>query len=303
MLALVGLVGGLAIAVLASQRALRFAIALSQRLGLSRFVIGVTVMAVGTDLPEIANSIVASATGHGDLNVGDSIGSSVTQMTLVVGLLCLTGRLRGERRFVLIVGSLTVAMLALGTALVADGYMSRTDGLTLVGAWTLGTLYIGSKTEMLQVTAMVQRDVVQSVVLLLASLAVVGGGAFVAVRSFVALADEFGLPEYLTSFFVLSLGTSLPELVVDGNALRRGEASLALGDLIGSSFVDATLSLGIGPLLFPVALSGSPVRGGLIATVVVAICVALLARDGTYRRSTGVTLILLYGLLYVSLLT
>jgi cation:H+ antiporter len=301
-LSIAGLVGGLVIAIFASQRALRSAIALSQELGLSRFVIGMTVVAVGTDLPEIANSIVASGTGHGDLNVGDSVGSSVTQMTLVLGLLCLSGRLQGEKRFVLVAGSSTVAMLALGTVLVSDEYLSRTDGLTLVGGWTLGTLYIASKTELVQVSAMGDRAAWRTSLALLGSLAVVGGGAFVAVESFVDIADRFGLPEYITSFFVLSLGTSLPELVVDANALRRGESSLALGDLLGSSFVDATLSLGIGPTLFPASLSESAVRGGLVATGVVAVCIAMLARSEIYRRSTGVSLLLLYGLVYVSLL-
>ena len=57
-------------------------------------------------------------------------------------------------------------------------------------------------------------------------------------------------------------------LVVSGSAIRRGEASIALGDLMGASFVDATLSLGIGPLLFPGALSESAVRGSLVATIV-----------------------------------
>ena len=302
LVSIVGLVGGLTVAVLASQRALPSAIGLSQRLGLSRFVIGVTVVAIGTDLPEIANSIVAMATDHADLNVGDSIGSAVTQMTLVIGLLCLTGRLRGERQFVVIAGLLTVGMLAVGTWLISDEHLSRTDGLTLVIAWLLGSLYIGSRTEMAHVAAMLDRTVIRTTLTLLASLGVVGVGAFVALRSFVDIADRFGMPEYLSSFFVLALGTSLPELVVSGNAIRRGEASIALGDLMGASFVDATLSLGIGPLLFPGSLSESAVRGSLMATMVVAVSVALLARSVVYRRTTGVALLLLYGLLYVALL-
>ena len=298
-----GVLGGLTVAVVASQQSLRAAIALSQRLGLSSFVIGVTVVAIGTDLPEVANSIVGSASGQGDLIVGDTVGSAVTQVTLVLGLLCLTGRLQGERRFVLVAGTLTVGVLALGTALVADGHLSRTDGLTLVGAWMLGTLYIGSRSPMAHVAAMIDRDVARTAVWLLLTLAVVGGGAYVAVRSFIELAERLELPVYLTSFFALSLGTSLPELVIATAALRRGESSLALGDLLGSSFVDASLALGIGPLLFPVGLDDVTVRGGLVATGVVAVAVAVLARNEVYRRSTGVALLSLYGLLYVSLLT
>lgn len=298
-----GVVGGLTVAVVASQYALRSAISLSQRLGLSRFVIGVTVMAIGTDLPEIANSIIASATGHGDVNVGDSIGSTVTQLTLIVGLLCLTGRLEGDRTFVLVSGALIVTALATATYLLSDDFFSRADGLTLVLAWALGTLYIGSRTQMVEIAAMTRRADVGTAMVLLGALAVVAAGAYVAVHSFIEGAEQLGMPEFLTSFFVLSLGTSLPELVIASNALRRGESGLALGDLIGASFVDSTLSLGIGPLLFPVALSGSAARGSLIATFVAATAIALLARSVVYPRSTGIALITLYALLYASLLT
>jgi len=81
-------VAGLSLAVWSSGRTLDSAVSLARRLGLSPFIIGMTIIAIGGDLPEIANSITASAQGHGDLNVGDSIGSVVTQLTLVAGLLC-----------------------------------------------------------------------------------------------------------------------------------------------------------------------------------------------------------------------
>ena len=94
------------------------------------------------DLPEIANSIIASATGHGEINVGDSVGSAVTQATVVLGLLCLTGQLVSPRRFVITTGSLTVLALMVGAVLMNDNKLSHTDGALLVGIWITGTLII-----------------------------------------------------------------------------------------------------------------------------------------------------------------
>ena len=75
------------------------------------------------------------------------------------------------------------------------------------------------------------------------------------------------VPEYLMAFLLASLGTSLPELMVDVTAVRRRQYDLAVGDALGSSFVDSTLSLGIGPLIAPIAVTSSiavPVRLSLL---------------------------------------
>lgn len=297
-----GTVLGLVVAIWASRRALGAAIEIGTELGVSPFFIGVTIMAVGTDLPEIANSIVASATDRGDLNVGDSIGSVVTQITLVLGILSLSGRLRSEPRLIVRTGVVTVVALLLGAVLIADDYFGRVDGAILIAAWIVGTLVIRER-EPVALDRSTRRSVARPVAIAIGALAVVGLGALVAVESFGAIASRLGAPEYLLSFFVLALGTSLPELVVDTQALRRAQGELAMGDLLGSSFVDATLSPGIGPLLFPTALSAGVARGNLVVAVVVAIVVVVLARSDVQTRSTGVILMLLYVGLYPALIT
>ena len=299
---IVGVVGGLAVAVVASRYALTAATDLARIAGLSPFLIGVTVVGVGTDLPEIANSISASATGHGDINVGDSIGSVVTQSTLVLGLLCFMGTVKGERRVVLTTGSFIVATLAIGTVLVADDDLTRADATVLIICWALGMAVIGRQSLAGGVPTVTDPGIARRVVVVVAALVLVGGGAFLAVQSFSRAAEELGLPEYLTSFFVLSLGTSLPELIVAGGALRRGETSLALGDVLGSTFTDATLSLGTGPALFPIVLEDSAVRGGITATAVLAVVVVILARQESHARYTGAALLLLYGVVLITLL-
>ena len=82
-----GLVLGVAVAAGSSRRAVGAALETSESLGISAGFVGLSIMAVGTDLPEIANSIIASLSDHGDLNVGDSTGSALTQITLVLALL------------------------------------------------------------------------------------------------------------------------------------------------------------------------------------------------------------------------
>ena len=131
----IAFVVGLIIASLASRRAVAHALRAADASQVSSGFIGMTVMAIGTDLPEIANSIISAATGHGDLNVGDGAGSALTQVTLVLGLLCYSTTLTSDRQTVAVLGLLTAAALGIVGLLVNDQTFSRLDGTMLVVGW------------------------------------------------------------------------------------------------------------------------------------------------------------------------
>ncbi len=293
---------GLVLAIWASGHALDAAVKLGTHLGLSAFAIGVTIVAVGTDLPEVANSIIASARDHGDLNVGNSTGSVVTQLTLVLGLLCFVGGLDSTRRFITTAGVMTVLALLTGAVLFSDNRFDRADGALLVAFWIGGTFIIQRPTERRAKPPKESGVTSRLAGRTLLYLSLVGLGATVAVESFTRVAEALGTPEYLLSFFVLAAGTSLPEFVIDLRALRRGSGDLAMGDLLGSSFVDATLSPGIGPLLFPTVLSDGIGKGSMVAASVVAASTVLLIRSPRPTRWTGLALIGLYLAMYPLLL-
>lgn len=299
-------VAGLYVTIIASRHAVDHAVRLATSIGVPPFVVGITVMSVGTDLPEITNSIVASLGDHGDLFVGDSIGSAMTQVTLGLGLLpILAGAFPIGRARVRIVGALTVGALALGSLLLADGMMARSDGALLVGLWIVATWVVwrfapsDGQPELPLATGRRLRHATLTIVWL----ALVGAGAAATVTGIVRIAEDVGVPLYLISFFGVAIGTSLPEIVVDVTALRRGQADLAIGDIFGSSMVDATLALGIGPLVAPTLITaGLAVRGSLAAAAVIAIATILLTRRERHTVATGIVLIALYAASYPLLL-
>ena len=129
------LVAGVAVAAYASRRAVDRALDIADRLDLSTGLVGVTIVAIGTDLPEIANSISSSVSGHGDLNVGNATGSTLTQITLILAILALASRsLRTDggvddhHPVEVPIGVLTVAATVLIAVLIVDGHLSRVDG-------------------------------------------------------------------------------------------------------------------------------------------------------------------------------
>lgn len=301
---------GFVIAILGSRAAVEHATALASRSRLPPFVVGLTLLAIGTDLPEIANSIVASASGNGDVNVGDSIGSAATQLTLVLGLLPFVGRpLLASRRGLVGAGLMTAAALGLGAGLFADGFLSRPDGIILVAAWAAGTWVVAAiePDTMRQLTLDIeekdQLSVLSRVLRALVALIVVAGGATLAVWGVVEIAALVGIPAYIVSFFGAALGTSLPELVVVITAIRRGQTDLAVGDAFGASLVDSTLSVGIGPTLFPTAVTASlAVRGSVAAAIIALIVTLLFSRIPNHDRRSGLLLLILYAGLYAVVL-
>ncbi len=300
-------VGGLGLALVASDVAVAYTRALAAALGTPQFVVGVVLVAVGTDLPEIANSIAAHLQGEGDVNVGDSVGSALTQDTFVLGLFPLVvAVIAMSARQVALVTSLTVGGLLLTAWFVADGSLTRLDGAILVVAWAVSiTLVtregIGHAPES-PPEVRVQGHVARGLVVL-GMLLLVGLGATVAVRALVDLAEQLGVPAFALAFFGASMGTSAPEIVVDLTALARGAPAIALGDALGSSLVDSTLSIGVGPIVNPAPVTARIALVGCLytAAAIAAVGVLLSVRRRHDWRS-GLVLMSLYALAYAVLI-
>lgn len=311
-LLVVGVVG----AAFASRRAVGDALTIADQLGVSKGLIGVTLVAVGTDLPEIANSISASLSGHGDLNVGDSTGSTLTQITLVLAVLLavapasvLASRPRrgrssaGERDVVVPVGLMTVCATLIIAVLISDGDLSRADGLVLVLLWAASMIVVSRwQRPDDPVTDRIDAGLWRCAGTLIVWLLVVAVSATAVVRAFVELTEIFGVPELIASTIVLALGTSLPELVVDWTAIRRNASALALGNLFGSSLFDATLSIGIGPTVSPTAVSAEAVWSVLIVSAGVAMATWAARPSDTPPKRMAMSLGAIYVACTVSML-
>jgi cation:H+ antiporter len=302
LVAIVAIALGFAVTIAASQRAVSNAAALAAGTRIPPFIIGITLLAIGTDLPEIANSIAASITGHGDINVGDSVGSAVTQATLVVGLLPIVGGafIAGRQR-VARIGGATVGALLLGALLMLDGDLSRGDAILLIVSWLAGSALVWrdlppEAQPSMQVKV---RGKLRKASTVLIALGVVAVGATVAVWGLTTVAKALSVSEYLVAFVLASLGTSLPELVVNLTAIRQGQRDLAVGGALGASFVDSTLSIAAGPLIAPVAVTASlVVRGSIAAAATIAVVVVLLSVRRHHDRVSGFILVALYFTFY-----
>ena len=305
-IAIVGFIIGLTVLVYSSDKAIKHSIKIATTLGISPFIVGLVLVSIGTDLPEIANSILSSAAGHGDINVGDSLGSALTQITLVLGLITLLSKkFKVKRKEVIVTGICLILALILAVSIVKKGYISRFNAFTLIASWPVFMLFTKwltakevKKKFMYEYKWSFRQDVITAIL----GFVCVALGSYVLIQSVIKLSTIFTVSEYLVSFFMVAIGTSLPELIVDLTAIRKEEYELAIGDIVGSCIVDATVSLGIGNLFFPSYISGNlAMITGLYAIFASMIVITTLAWKKTLTRKIGMYFILVYLFSYTML--
>jgi len=291
---------GMAVLAYSSKTAVEHTVSIASSLNISPLLIGLVVVSVGTDIPEIFNSIVSSAIGHGDINVGDSFGSILAQITLVIGLTAVIGgAFKVRRDEIVVIGACELLALIAAISMVEKGYISRMNAVFLVASWPLLMIIIRNVLKKDYAVQPSDKKLRRHIIVAIAGYLGVMLGAYIVINAVVTMANLLHVPEYFISFFVVAIGTSLPELAVDLTAVLKKQYEIAIGDAIGSCIVDAGLSIGIGPLFFPTAVSGSLAETtGLYALLVSAIVILTLALRRKLDRKAGIFFIALYGLSY-----
>lgn len=287
---------GVAVMLYSSNKVVEYGKKVALALDVHPFLIGITLVSIGTDLPEIFNAVWASFLGHGDINVGDSLGSAITQITLIGGFLAFVSRpFKVDRREVVTTGSLTVVALFFLSIIVSDGFLSRMDGLMLIGLWFLSIFFTEVATDLDGTRSQDFSEFRRDLLMMVIGFAGILVGSYFAVDSIIKISRAFVVQEYLVSLIVMGLGTSLPELVVYITAILKGESEIAIGNLIGSSLVDATVSIGIGSALFPVAVSSQYIVPSILLGVMAAgIVTVVLGITGRVNRAVGIIFSLVY---------
>jgi len=304
------LVFGMIILTFSSNKTVDHSVALAFNWSVPPIVIGLVLVSIGTDFPEIINSVISSSLDLGNIAVGTSIGSAFAQMTLILGIIAIF--LRGfevNKKEVLIIGVSILMASILSFLLILDSYISRLDGLFLIISWVLFVLIIRriAKKDFScppRRANETNRSVYNLLMVILGFIGV-AIGTFLVIDSIVEITRILNISEFIASFFIASIGTSLPELTVTLTAIRKGQQELAIGDIMGSSLLDASISIGIGPLLFPTSISGGPAIGTWIYTIVSMLVVTLIiSLKGKVDKKVGIICLSLYlfsySLLYLS---
>ncbi len=227
-------------------------------LGMSKFAIGVLIVGFGTSLPELASSIAAALDGATEIVIANVVGSNITNILLVVGVLAaFGGRIVIKRD--LIKTELPIFFIATAhfLAVIYDGHVDRLEALLLMGTFCayMWYLFVEARSEDSVALGLTngRRPQLQakSLAFILLGVVAVLVGAHFTVEMVINIASMLAVPVGLVSIAAIALGTSLPELFVSIQALKTGETELAIGNIFGSNAFNILIVIGIPALITP----------------------------------------------------
>lgn len=263
--------------------------------GVSDFVIGVTIIAIGTSLPELASGIYASYIYEGDIVIGDVLGSNITNIALVLGLTCLVKPLTVKHTEIYS-GWLHLMILTFASAvLLAGSGLARIGGAVFLLVYVLYLRKVIREYQTVGMEPVPRNSLIKNAVRLCLGLVGVLLGAKLLVGSILSFARIFDIPEYTVSLLLMALGTSLPEVFTATAAARKGYSTMALGNIIGSNIANILLVMGTAALVRPLHMDVKQMVPAVIIMLLFSVFLVRFKRSQyTIDRKEGFVFVVLY---------
>jgi len=281
---------------------IRGALSLSKRMGLSEFLVGIVILAVGSDLPELAIAIDVGIKGIGnggasDVVVGSALGSTLGQIGFVLGVAGLMATLTLRKRTVFRHGLFLLGSIVLLGLFAMDGDITRGEGIVLILFYVvyLSLVIADSANYQYKVDGSPPDGLALSILLLLVGLVIVTISADVTVEGAINVAISLGVSEAVVAVLIVGLGTSLPELSISIAAVMKGRARMSVGNLIGSNIFDTLVPIGAAAVISGVNFSQDFLRVELpFLFVLTTVVLLLFLRKLGIRKVEAVIVLAMY---------
>ncbi|MCH5641794.1 calcium/sodium antiporter [Gordonia sp. ABSL49_1] len=299
-------VAGLGGLILGAELLVRSGTAIAARLGISPLLIGLTVVSIGTSLPELAIGIDATLNDAGPLAVGNIAGTNMVNILLILGLSAAMLPLALGRQTLRLDLPVMAVSAVLLLVLCFNGTLSRFDGVLLL-AVAIGYTVAAVRGELTSRTPSTTDDTPdqgpmwQRSAQLIAGIVIVVIAADWLVDGSVRVATDLGISEALIGLTVIAIGTSAPEFVTTVVSTIRGDRDLAIGNLIGSSVYNITFILGTAALVRPLAITDDLIHVDIpLMTGVALLCIPVFITGRRVSRLEGIAFVATY-LVYLTL--
>ena len=282
---------------------------IAKQLRVPSLIVGMTVVAMGTSLPECSVSVTASLAGNNSLAISNAVGSNIFNLLIVCGICAIITPLAvhddtRKRDFPV---SIACAILLLATGLLGWS-VSRIEGILLLGSFVIFLIVMirsALKARAAGVVVEVEGEDAEILPLwksllfiLLGGVAIKYGGDFV-VNSASDIAATFGMSQTLIGLTICAIGTSLPELVTSIVAARKNQVDMAVGNVIGSNIFNILLVLGVGSAISPIGFIMENIIDLLFLIFTSILCWIFSCSRKEIRRGEGIVMVLLYVIYWV----
>lgn len=279
---------------------------LATRFGIPQLVIGLTIVAMGTSAPEAAVSITAALKGSAGIAVGNIVGSNILNVLIILGLTACVATLSVAKSTIRIE---IPYMIAISLLLLLFGWTGNTINFWEgVGLWAAFLLYLGYLFRMAKKNKETppEEETPQPLWKLLlfgiVGLVLIVWGSDVTVDAATALARYFGMSERFIGLTIVALGTSLPELFSSLTAARKGNADIAIGNIVGSNIFNILFVLGTTALITPVPFAARFTVDTIVAVLVGVLLLACVVRSKKLTRPAGIIMLAAYVAYFIYLI-
>lgn len=273
------------------------------RFGIPQLVIGLTIVAMGTSLPEAAVSITSALSGSDGITVGNVVGSNILNILLILGITSLILPIPVQNSTVRIEIPLMIAVTIVFLLSGLDHQIKRWEGLLY---WLIFLGYLVYLFRMAK-NSEEKEEPVARLPLWLQLLMLAGGGAVIvagsnlAVRGATEIARFLGVSERFIGLTVVALGTSLPELVTSVIAARKGNADIAIGNIVGSNIFNILFVAGTSAVIVPVLFQPAFAADSVVAIAAAVLLWLCVLKDHKLTRGGGLLMLLSYAAYFIYL--
>lgn len=281
---------------------------IADKLGIPQLVIGLTIVAMGTSLPEAAVSITSALKGSAEITIGNVVGSNIFNVLMILGLTAVICVIPVQKSTVKYEIPFTIAITVVLTVMgLTDNTVGRLEGVVLWGLMIVYLLYLLKLAKngqpMEEVPEADKNDKVWKMLLMV----VVGGamivfGSDVTVDAATELAVMFGMSERFIGLTIVAFGTSLPELVTSVTAGVKGKTDIAVGNIVGSNIFNILFVVGTTALITPVVYSADFVVDSVVAISAVVLLLVCVFRKQKLSRLGGAIMLAGYAAYFVYLI-
>lgn len=282
------------------------AASIAARLGIPQLIIGLTIVAMGTSAPEAAVSITASTQGSADITIGNILGSNILNILIILGLAsfltCIHVAKSTVFREIPFMIFVSVLLLVLGL----DGTITMVDGIIL---WACFLFYLGYLFRMAkngdgeeEESINTQRPLWKSLLWTAFGMGLIILGSDIAVDAATSIARIMGMSERLIGLTIVALGTSLPELFTSVTAAKKGNADIAIGNIVGSNVFNILFVVGTSSLVTNIPFAAAFRSDAIIAIGAAVLLFVCCLHHYSLARKSGIAMLASYAAYFATML-
>lgn len=281
----------------------------AKKFNIPEIVIGLTIVSIGTSMPELIVSTASAISGHADMSIGNIVGSNLANLLLILGICAIIKPLifKKETKFIenFIAIFVTVVLFMLGNNSIGENMITRKEGIFLITLCVLFIIYNivmarkGNEFDKNTIIELEDRKKIptfKSIVLILIGIVALKFGGDFVVDGSTYIAKVMGISEKIIGLTILAISTSLPELITSVTATRKGEVDMAIGNIIGSQIFNIVLIIGVSSIITPInySISYNIDMIILIASTIIFALFPFIGKKDEMTRANGIVFVGIY---------